>query len=376
MNLRVNKHIDFSRKEGAIVKKSVLMVSCNGLGNGGVQNVMMNIVRNLSDEYNFDMLLFTDERRAFDDEAEKYGEIHRIPNKKTRKDYYIRFFRILIGTYKILKKRNYDVIHCNNNFESGICLFAAFLCGVKVRVVHSHMLLEIYDGNILRCVLNLFYKILLNCFATKKIACSQNAGKKMFFKKIQFKTIVNAIDLEKFNCSLRKAYEKDSLNFIHVGHFSELKNQVFIVKVFAEIKKEFPKACLNLVGQGDFRQRIIDEIRNYNLEDSVTLFPANSDIAKMMSKSDYMIFPSLKEGFGIVLLEAQATGVFCFASTNVPSEANIGMCEFLPLNIGEKAWAERIIYEINNNAKTHNCKNIKDYGITGFCEKIRDVYDE
>ena len=51
--------------------EKVLMVSCEGLGNGGVQSVMMSIVRNLKNKYDFDMLLFTDERRYYDDEFEK-----------------------------------------------------------------------------------------------------------------------------------------------------------------------------------------------------------------------------------------------------------------------------------------------------------------
>ena len=42
------------------------MISCEGLGNGGVQAVMMGIVRNLSDEFLFDMLLFTSEKRFYD----------------------------------------------------------------------------------------------------------------------------------------------------------------------------------------------------------------------------------------------------------------------------------------------------------------------
>ena len=56
------------------------MVSCEGLGNGGVQAVMMNIIRNMHKEYLFDMLLFTSEKRHYDDEFLTYGgKIYRIP---------------------------------------------------------------------------------------------------------------------------------------------------------------------------------------------------------------------------------------------------------------------------------------------------------
>ena len=56
------------------------MVSCEGLGNGGVQAIMMGIVRNLYTECHFDMLLFTSEKRYYDDEFLKYGgKIFRVP---------------------------------------------------------------------------------------------------------------------------------------------------------------------------------------------------------------------------------------------------------------------------------------------------------
>lgn len=65
------------------MKKRVLMVSCEGLGNGGVQAIMMGIVRNLYTECHFDMLLFTSEKRYYDDEFLKYGgKIFRVPNMK------------------------------------------------------------------------------------------------------------------------------------------------------------------------------------------------------------------------------------------------------------------------------------------------------
>jgi len=88
----------------------VLQVSCEGLGNGGVQAVIMGICRHMPDVH-YDIILFTSERRYYDDEFEMLGgKIFRIPNyeglSKFRKklDYYIRFFRIFMGTYEIIKK--------------------------------------------------------------------------------------------------------------------------------------------------------------------------------------------------------------------------------------------------------------------------------
>src|SRR5690606_38514967 len=106
------------------VKKRILQVSVDGLGNGGTQNVIMGIVRNLSSEFDFDILLFTNEIRHYDEEFLRYGRIFRIPkyerkNKLIKKiEHIIVSIKILICTYLILKRNGpYHAIHCHNELE-------------------------------------------------------------------------------------------------------------------------------------------------------------------------------------------------------------------------------------------------------------------
>lgn len=80
----------------------ILQVSCGGLGNSGVQAVIMNICRNIPDAY-FDIILFTNERRYYDADFEMLGgKIYRIPKYegssrcRQKLDYYIRFPRIFL----------------------------------------------------------------------------------------------------------------------------------------------------------------------------------------------------------------------------------------------------------------------------------------
>ncbi len=355
------------------MKKRVLMISCNGLGNGGVQHVMMHIARNLSEEYIFDMLIFPDNRIYFDEEAEKYGTIFRIPLKKTRIDYYIRFFRILSGTYKILKREKYDVIHCNNNYESGICILAAYLAGVKVRLVHSHVILNIKEENPIRKIITGTYKFLLNHLSTHRIACSKASGDSIYTK--DFEVLVNPIDLTRFDISKRRPKGKEKINFIHIGRFCDLKNQLFIVDTISKIKESFPETHLTLIGWGDeYLKCIIEAIKKYGMEDMVTFLPSDTDVLNALKTSDYMIFPSLHEGLGIALLEAQAMGVYCFASTGVPTEANAGLCDFLNLEDGHKVWAEHIINRIKKGQSPHRADRIDDYSLETYINKIKNIY--
>jgi glycosyltransferase EpsF len=59
---------------------------------------------------------------------------------------------------------------------------------------------------------------------------------------------------------------------------------------------------------------------------------------------DVFVFPSLYEGFGIALLEAQARGLLCLASSEVPPEADVGLglVTFKDLSDGPAAWASKL----------------------------------
>ena len=127
--------------------KRVLLVSCGGLGNGGVQAIMMGIVRHLSKQYIFDALLFTSEKRFYDDEFLSYGgKIHRIPHYEgncpilRKVDTYLRDFFIYQKCIKIFKQEKYDIIHCNKEFESAPILKAAQHIGIPLRICHSHVI--------------------------------------------------------------------------------------------------------------------------------------------------------------------------------------------------------------------------------------------
>lgn len=74
---------------------------------------------------------------------------------------------------------------------------------------------------------------------------------------------------------------------------------------------------LNLIGFGPHSEINIlsSKIKEFNLESKIKILDGTKEnIANAFAQSHYMIFPSSFEGFGIVILEAQASGVHCFVS--------------------------------------------------------------
>ncbi|WP_156894143.1 glycosyltransferase [Atopobium sp. oral taxon 810] len=362
--------------------KKVLMVSCEGLGNGGVQAVMMGIVRGLKSHCHFDMLLFTSERRYYDDEFESYGNIFRIPHYEGSNpfliysDYYLRGQHLYKRVKEILKEHGpYEVIHCNNDFEGALCLKAAAEAGVPIRIIQAHVELSLANENILRRHIDLKRRNLICQYATTLIGCSTKACSSLYGPDAPFIIIPNAYDAQRFNKNLYSLHN-DRLTLIQIGRFIENKNQLFSVSVLRHIQEYIADAQLNLVGFGDDSElsRLHHAIEEAGLTNFVHLYPSDANTPELLSGSSALLLPSRHEGFGIVLVEAQAMGVRCYVSDTVPRDANVGGCSYLPLQDGAAIWARRIVNDYSQGLCKHHDYDCTQFKSTTVIKKIRDIY--
>lgn len=358
--------------------KRVLLVSCEGLGNGGVQAVIMSIVRNLHKEYLFDILLFTSEKRYYDEEFLTYGgQIFRIPryegeNRFRKKiDYYVRGRNLYNDVCKLLKEKGpFDVIHCNDEFENAPILKAAAECGVPIRISHTHIVSR--KSNILADMIEKNRKKTIENYATVKIGCSVEACKSFYADSTNAFVVNNAYDDRRFDKQRYVNNTEPGLSLLQVGSFNDTKNQLFTIEVLAQIKNQIQNVHLSFVGfdMNGYKDKMVEKIKQLNLESCVSFYPSNADIPQLLMNSSFFVFPSKHEGFGIVLIEAQAMGKKCFAADSVPATTDCGGVIFLTLSDGPKVWAKRIIeeYEGENSENT-------DYDVSAFASsKVMDGY--
>lgn len=365
------------------MKKKVLLVSCDNLANGGIQAVIMSIVRNLNDKYDFDAICFSQEKRHYTDEFLKYGNIYYL-KKYSPHNFVSRLFLGFIEYYDLYNQSckffeshsDYDVVHCHNYFNAAPILKAAKEAGIKIRVSHSHNVASVIKlKNPLSRVANKFKSKQLNKYSTNMVACSKAAGKYLFGD-AKVSVIHNAIDLNKFN-PLNYKYTHNSNNtikFVHVGRYGIQKNQLFLIDVFNEFLKLNNNATLSLVGFGDWFDKIKNKIDELNLNDKIEMLPSDSDIPLLYSKSDITIFPSTYEGLGISLIEAQAMGLRCYVSEVIQPEADLGLCKKLQLSWGAKKWAEFIYNDINENGYEKHFVDMSSYDITNVIQQYDSIY--
>lgn len=104
-------------------------------------------------------------------------------------------------------------------------------------------------------------------------------------------------------------------NLVSIGRLSREKGFLDLIDVFALVHMAHPDWKLNLIGDGDDKNKIISKIHKYGLDDSVILhgFLDRKEIGKVLSTSSIYVMSSYTESFGIVLLEAFSYGIPCVA---------------------------------------------------------------
>ncbi len=362
--------------------KKVLHVSAGGLNPGGVGTVIFSIVESLKDEVNFDCVVFSRVSQREEDRFKEYGNLHRINcyPKKGKRNYLellLRPLKLYFGVRRICRKHTFDVIHCHNQHDAWPCLLAAKHAGVPIRISHAHVGFDNRKRSAIEVLMRKNALRLLNKNSTHRIACSRGAGEVLFGEN-DFSIIPNSVDLEKY--SRKSNLPSDELNFVHVGRFTYAKNQEFVLETFAHICKTFPSAHLFLIGYGEpFEvERLQALIKDLGIGDSVEIVPGDvADIPSYYERSRYMIFPSRFEGFPVVLIEAQAMGIECYASQAIPEEVDIGLSVFMSLSDGPEKWAERIVTDIQNGVRrTLNTDMLLQHGNDAIIKRYLTIYNE
>lgn len=323
-------------------------------GGGGVESVVMNYYRHIDrTKVQFDFICDEDSTII------PYEEIDSLGGRVILIPPYQKIFKYHRVLKKILKERKYKIVHSHINTLSVFSLCAAKSAGVPVRIAHSHSTsnkIE-YLKNGLKFVLKPFSKL----FATHYMACTEYAGRWLFgdreFELGNVFILNNAIDVEKFeyNKELRDLKRKelsiDDETFVigHIGRFVEQKNHRFLIDVFYKFHCEYPNSILLLVGQGPLMQEIKDKVNSLKLNEAVQFLGQREDVSELYQAFDLFLFPSLYEGLGMVMIEAQCSGLPCVASTEVPEESKVNEKAFyIPLKSDTELWVkviEKTIHE-------------------------------
>lgn len=347
----------------------------------GVANVILNYYRQLKDKVIFDFLLFDKYEDSFCDEVKNYGS----------KVYFIPKFGILsygqykkkIKTFFDMHAKEYDVIHLHELMNQRVIILFAHKYGLKV-IVHSH---GQYPGiKLVGLKKGLRNKFLLRGFdkhADRYLACSEHAARALKHAK-HISILKNGIDVSRYTDSedLRKEFNINDNTFVigSAGRITYVKNPLAVVEIFNLYHDMNADSVLLVVGSGDMLEDMKRKVKQCGIENDVIFAGNRSDMARVLKTFDCFVMPSYNfEGLPVVLVEAQACGLPCFVSDNVPKEANIiNNMIFLSINESSyKNWVDRINHSGRKGKEECLAKFRENgYDLSLSADNLLDIYKE
>ena len=363
------------------MKKKILHI-IGGMDRGGAEAYIMNTFRNIDrSKYQFTILTFLPprdgEKYAFADELKELGvDMIRIPDNRFRRPK-----KFIADVARVVSEGKYDIVHSHIDFMSSLSLAGARKGGAKKRIAHSHNTNNSKINSAKMRAISSVLRRKLNREATNRLACGQNAGEFLYGKKMRFTVIHNGIDIQKFryNANTRRmmraklGIDENAMVLLNVARFEEQKNQEHLIDIFADYVRKHKDAKLVIIGEGSLEQAIRDKVASERLENSVIILPAQDGIERYCSMADVFVLPSLFEGVPTVGIEAQASGMKCLFSDNVPTETKLlDSAEFLPLS---ENWTSHIVAADKRGEAVKN-PNVIEYDITNTVKALERVYDK
>ena len=370
--------------------KNVLVVKPNGLGVGGVNTYLMDRLPKLSEGYGYNIWLFFPGEIIVQEQADKlrHAGIKLVEGRIGRLHSLSSQLKLRKALDKLMLEVKFDIIHVNTaslplEYHA---LKTAWTHGIPVRIAHSHNTTG--KQSIIKRLTAPLYRIGVNKSTTTFLACSQDAGEYLFGKVIWSKfgrVVRNGIDVSKYSYDLtaraqirRKLGSTESSRvFGFVGNLIDQKNPLFLIDIFSELHRQDESSVLWVVGDGPRLEEMKGKTKDLGLSDYVSFLGKRTDVPILLQGMDALVLPSLYEGLGLVLIEAQAAGLPCFVSTNVPKEARIPGCTvlFLPLNQGLSEWVEPILKsDLSRNERGSELVVSAGYSLDDCIEEIALIY--
>ena len=107
-----------------------------------------------------------------------------------------------------------------------------------------------------------------------------------------------------------------------IGRLTRQKNFSFLIKNFALMKKKYKDYRLIIIGDGELKDKLISQIKKFNLYEDVILIGHQRNIYKFLKYAKVFVLSSLWEEVGFVMVEAASCNVNIISSDckNGPEE--------------------------------------------------------
>lgn len=346
------------------------------LRNGGTERFLINLLNGLPHDYQSSIVCY-DNENEWRKELKKMEVDVNIVGKPSK----VGVLRNIKELVRYFRKVQPDVVCAYTFYNAAYVLLAAKVCGVKIRIAHAHTSATEHKKTFSYRLYAVASKVILSIVATHKLACSNTAGKSLYYGKYQI--IKNGIELEKYkyNMALRDEIRKklgisaDTILLGTIGRLDKNKNQKFMLQILKACIECNIDAKLLIVGDGPERKSLEDFAKELKIVKNVIFVGCVKNVRKYYDAMDVFLLTSINEGFPYVLIEAQANGLPVLVSSSVDRTTKINNnLRFLDLDAGAEYWAD--VIRKMKVMRTTPGKKIEEYSIEKTIQKIEKIYED
>lgn len=262
---------------------------------------------------------------------------------KTKKEISLKIFLSMLKLREVIKKNNIELVHSNSRTTQVLgCLLHRYYGPIHITTCHG------------------FFKTRLSrrlfpCWGQKVIAISESVREHLIkdfkLKPENIVLIHNGIDIDKFRVQRVEDRERKRKEFGLgegpvvgiIARLSDVKGHIYLIQAMKNILEKLPKAQLLIIGEGKMHGQLTQLCKQLRIQESVKFIPSLVDTQDVLSVMDVFAMPSIKEGLGLSIMEAMASGLAVVASnvggirSLITNEVNGLLVE--PANIEQLSWA-------------------------------------
>ena len=363
----------------------VLQILIGNLDQGGLENNLIELYKNIDREkVQFDFIVHKEENYYNSLVKKMGGKIYVVPYKSKNPFGYVKKFK------ELLKNNDYyHIVHIHTSYS--IVLFDAMLCkkmGINNIIFHGH---ASESNRLKQKILNKLLRSFIPKYSSLNLAVSDSAARWLYpknvWKKKNITILNNSIDIEKFkfDFSLRSRFRKklsiddDTIVLGTTGRLDSIKNHTFLLEVLEKIVQKGLNYKLIIIGEGPQKEFLEKKIDEKYLNNYAILLGKRDNINELLNVFDIFLFPSLYEGLGLSVVEAEINGLPCIINETLPTELNISKSVIRkPIDQGCDIWVQEILSQkqsreyinLNDFIKFSNKSNAK------ILEKIYEGFDK
>lgn len=363
------------------------------LGSGGAERVLVNTLPELKKiGIECEVAILFDK-----DDLAKELELESI---KVHRMYLSNKWNIIKGVYRlnnIIKKNCYNIIHAH-------LFFAYFYTGL-VKILHPsintattfHNLgYNTYPANTLwKKIRKRIDSFIVNKLIDNKIAVS-NATKNHYAYHLNIDNvdlISNSFPLSSINTYLKTNRDETLKKYVDIkkfqyfsitpGRLVKEKGHEYLIEAIQEVNENTVGLCHFIVGSGPLKDKINTSIRKKKLTNIIQISClAQNELFELVKACDFVIVPSISEGFGMVIGEAMALEKPCVATeiNGIVDLVENGITGLLVPSRDSKALAEKIERlclnkDLRNKLSKNAKENIKKFDTENIAKQWKVYYE-